>query len=163
MKIAVLSDIHDNIWQLEKVLDGIAKAQADVILCCGDLCAPFTLKQIADSFDGPVHLIFGNNDGDKWLLTTVAAKAGNVTLHDTFFETELDGREIAMVHFPDLARALAASDRYDVVVYGHNHTRAAERVGRTWLINPGEVMGRLGSSTYAIYDTETDEVDLFEA
>ena len=162
MKIAVLSDIHDNTWQLEKVLDGIAKVRAGVILCCGDLCAPFTLKQIAHSFDGPVHLVFGNNDGDKWLLTTVAAEAGNVTLHDTFFEAVLDACDVAMVHFPNLARALAASERYDVVFYGHDHTAAAERVGGTWLINPGEVMGRFGSSTYAIYDTQTDDVDLLE-
>ena len=46
MKIAVISDIHDNIWQLAKVLNGIAAAQVSVILCCGDLCSPFTLKQI---------------------------------------------------------------------------------------------------------------------
>jgi putative phosphoesterase len=162
MKIAVLSDIHDNIWQLEKILDGIAQAQADVLLCCGDLCAPFTLKQIAEGFNGPIHLVFGNNDGDKWLLTSVAAEAGNVTLHDTFFETQLDGRAVAMVHFPNLARSLAASDKYDVIFYGHNHTQAAERVGNTWLINPGEVMGRFGASTCAIYDTETDEVNPFE-
>lgn len=162
MKIAVVSDIHDNVWQLEKVLNGITEAQADVVLCCGDLCAPFTLKQIADGFSGPVHLVFGNNDGDKWLLTTVAAQAGNVTLHDTLFESVLGTCDVAMVHFPNVARALAASGRYDVVFYGHDHTAAAERVGETWLINPGEVMGRFGATTYAIYDTEADEVDLIE-
>lgn len=162
MRIAVISDIHDNIWQLAKALEGIAAVQPGVILCCGDLCSPFTLKQIADSTKGPVHLVFGNNDGDKWLLSKVAAKAGNVTLHDTFFEAEFDGRRVAMVHFPELARALAASDRFDVVFYGHDHERFAERVGQTWLVNPGEVMGRFGSSSYAVYDTATDEAAHFE-
>jgi putative phosphoesterase len=162
MKIAVISDIHDNIWQLEKVLNGIAATGADVLFCCGDLCAPFTLKQISEGFQGPVHLVFGNNDGDKWLITTIATKTGNVTLHDTFFETELGGRQVAMVHFPNLGKALAASDKFDIVFYGHNHTQAVERVGETWWVNPGEVMGRFGRSTYAVYDTKTDEVATFE-
>jgi len=45
MKIAVLSDIHDNIWKLEeglKSIENINDVQAMVF--CGDLCAPFTLK-----------------------------------------------------------------------------------------------------------------------
>lgn len=162
MKIAVISDIHDNIWQLAKVLDSIVAMKPGAILCCGDLCSPFTLKQIADSFRGPVHLVFGNNDGDKFLLSKVAAKADNVTLHDTFFEAEFDSRRVAMVHFPELGRALAASDRYAAVFYGHDHQRAAERVGETWLVNPGEVMGRFGPSTYAVYDTATHEAAHFE-
>jgi len=162
MKIAIISDIHDNIWRLEKALQGIAQAEASVLLCCGDLCAPFTLKQIAESFAGPIHLVFGNNDGDKWLLTTIAVKAGNVTLHDTFFESEIGGRKLAMVHFPAVGRALAAADKYDAVFYGHNHTQATERVGETWLVNPGEVMGRFGRATYAIFDTERDEITVYE-
>ena len=162
MKIAVLSDIHDNVWRLERALEGIAEAKADVLLCCGDLCAPFTLKQMAEGFDGPVHLIFGNNDGDKWLLTTVAAKVGNVTLHDTFFESEIGGKKLAMVHFPAVGSALAASDEYDAVFYGHNHTQSTERQGETWLVNPGEIMGRFGRSTFAVFDTELDEIAVYE-
>jgi putative phosphoesterase len=160
MRIAVLSDIHDNIWKLETLLSGLV--DADVLICCGDLCSPFTLRQIADGFQGPVHLVFGNNDGDKWLLTTVAHKAGHVTLHDTFFEAEWGGRSVATVHFPDLGRALAASNKYSVVLYGHDHKQITERIGKTWLVNPGEVMGRFGRSTYAIYDTETDQVEVRE-
>ena len=162
MKIAVISDIHDNIWRLERALLDIAGENCDVLLCCGDLCAPFSLKQIAEGFGGPVHVVFGNNDGDKWLLTTIAAKAGNVMLHDTFFESEIGGRKVAMVHFPTVGRALAASDKYDAVFYGHNHTQATERVGKTWLVNPGEIMGRFGRSTYAIFDVERDEISVYE-
>ena len=37
MKIAVLSDIHDNIWKLETLLVGL---EADVLVFCGNFCAP---------------------------------------------------------------------------------------------------------------------------
>jgi predicted phosphodiesterase len=34
-----------------------------------------------------------------------------------------------------------------------------EKVGDTLLINPGEVMGRFGKSTFAWYDTETNQAE----
>ena len=156
MKIAVLSDIHDNIWKLEEVLEGLGEAQE--LIFCGDFCAPFSLGMLAEGFRGPIHVVFGNNDGDKLLLSQVAAKAGNVTLHGEFAELELGGRKIAAIHYPAIAAGLAASGRYDLVCCGHSHKYEANRVGRTLLLNPGEVMGRFGLSTYAIYDTETGEV-----
>ncbi|TVR68836.1 MAG: YfcE family phosphodiesterase, partial [Spirochaetaceae bacterium] len=67
MTIAVLSDIHDNIWNLEKALVQVKDQRAEVLLFLGDFCAPFTLAQIAEGFSGPVHAIFGNNDGDTFL------------------------------------------------------------------------------------------------
>ena len=156
MKIAILSDIHDNIWKLEEVLKELGEAQE--LIFCGDFCAPFSLGMLAEGFRGPIHVVFGNNDGDKLLLSQVAAKAGNVTLHGEFAELELGGRTIAAIHYPAIAAGLAASGRYDLVCCGHSHEYEAKRVGRTMLLNPGEVMGRFGLSTYAIYDTETGEV-----
>ena len=156
MKIAILSDIHDNIWKLEEVLEGLGEAQE--LIFCGDFCAPFSLGMLAEGFRGPIHVVFGNNDGDKLLLSQVAAKAGNVTLHGEFAELELGGRKIAAIHYPAIAAGLAASGRYDLVCCGHSHKYEAKRVGRTILLNPGEVMGRFGLSTYAIYDTETGKV-----
>ena len=160
MIIAILSDIHDNIWKLEEVLQGLGGAEE--LIFCGDFCAPFTLKQIAASFPGSVHVVFGNNDGDKLFLSRVATQAGNVTLHGEFAELELGGRKIAASYYPAIAAGLAASDRYDLVCYGHSHRAAEERVGDTLLINPGEVMGRLGRSTYVLYDTNTGQAALQE-
>jgi len=92
----------------------------------------------------------------------VATQAGNVTLHGEFAELELGGRVIAATHYPAIAAGLAASDRYDLVCCGHSHRAAEERVGHTLLINPGEVMGRFGRSTYVLYDTHMGEATLRE-
>jgi len=160
MKIAILSDIHDNIWTLEEVLKQLNGT--DALLFCGDFCAPFTLAAIAEGFHGPVHVVFGNNDGDKWLLTKVANKAGNVTIHGAFASIDLGGRKIALTHYPEIAAGIAASGLYDLVCYGHNHTRRIERVGHCLKVNPGEVMGRFGVSSYAMYDTDTGEAEIVE-
>jgi len=162
MQVAVLSDIHDNIWKLEGVLERINGTGAEALIFCGDFCAPFTLKQIADGFAGPVHCVFGNNDGDKWFLTRVAAGADNVTLHGELAELTLGGRSIAANHYPHIAHGLAASRRYDAVFFGHSHERHLAQVENTLLLNPGEVMGRFGSSTYAVYDTQTGQATIGE-
>ena len=159
MKIAVLSDIHDNIWQLEKLLGSL---EADALICCGDFCAPFTLAQIAEGFGGPVHAVLGNNDGDPLHLARVAGRHKHVKLHGQFAELELGGRSVAITHYPDMGRALARGGTYDLVCYGHSHEPVVERGERTLLLNPGEVMGRLGPSTYALYDTDSGQAEIVE-
>jgi putative phosphoesterase len=155
MLIAILSDIHDNIWRLEKALPQIEQARAEALLFLGDFCVPFTLKQIADGFKGPIHVVFGNNDGDKLLLHKTAIEAGHVMLHGDFAELELGSKRIAMTHYPKIGAALAASGKYDLVCYGHDHRCHVSQAGSTLLINPGETMGRFGPSTWVLYDTET--------
>jgi len=160
MLIAVLSDIHDNIWKLEKALDQLG--QAEVLLFCGDFCAPFTLEMMAEGFQGPLFAVLGNNDGDVLLLSRIAAKAGNVTLHSLMGKVTLGDREITLIHYPALASSLASGGKYDAVFYGHTHRPQVEERGETLLINPGEVMGRFGRPTYALYDTVKGEITLRE-
>lgn len=161
MKIAVLSDAHDNIWSLERMLREIAQ-QPDVeaLIFCGDFCAPFTLQQIAEGFAGPVHVVFGNNDGDQLLLSHVAGRFERVRLHGIYAELEYGGRRIAVVHYPQVGRRLAQSAQFDLVCYGHDHTAKVEQVGESLLVNPGEVMGRFGQPSYGLYDTESGEFTL---
>jgi putative phosphoesterase len=153
MLITICSDIHDNIWKLADALPGMN--DGDLLIFCGDFCAPFTLAQLAEGFQGPVHVVWGNNDGDARLLSQVAAAAGNVTLHGELAELNVEGFKVAVNHYPEIAVNLAASGRYDLVCYGHDHTVKCERIGETWLVNPGEMMGRFGRSSYIIFDTST--------
>jgi putative phosphoesterase len=155
MKVAILSDVHDNIWKLAEVLEQVNGSGAEVLIFCGDLCAPFTLEQIGEGFGRPVHVVLGNNDGDPLFLARIASRFDHITLHGFFAYLELAGRRIAVNHYPPLALDQARSGQYDMVCHGHDHTANIERVGDTLLIDPGEVMGRLGTSTYALYDTTT--------
>ena len=159
MKIAILSDIHDNIWKLETLL---AHLEADVLIFCGDFCAPFTLAQIAEGFAGPIHVVFGNNDGDQFLLVRVSSKFPHVKLHGDFAELELDGRQVAVTHYPQIGQALARGGSYDLVCHGHSHERIIEQAGKTLRVNPGEVMGRFGLSTYALYDTARGQAEIVQ-
>jgi hypothetical protein len=158
--IAILSDVHDNIWKLTDLLQDIEEAGADTLIFCGDLCAPFTLKQIGETFAGPVHVVLGNNDGDVLLLSRIANGLDNVTLHGPFAYLEIEGRQVAVNHYPQIAHDQARSGQYDLVCYGHDHTATVEQQGDTMLVNPGEVMGRFGQSSYALYDPATGQAEL---
>ncbi|MFP3895437.1 MAG: metallophosphoesterase family protein [Anaerolineales bacterium] len=158
MLVGVISDIHDNIWALNDVLDALNDCEA--LLCLGDLCAPFTMTAIEQGFDGPIHLVWGNNDGDKVAITESIPESGDVTIHGILGEVVLDGRSIAMTHYPQIAQALATNGRYDLVCCGHSHEEEQTRMGETLVLNPGEVMGRFGTHSFALYDTETGKTEI---
>ncbi|MDA0337044.1 MAG: YfcE family phosphodiesterase [bacterium] len=158
MIIAVCSDIHDNIWALERALPGMA--EADVLMFCGDFCAPFTLVQLAEGAAGrPLHIVWGNNDGDRRLLTQQAQRFEQIVLHGDTAQIELAGLRVGVNHYPDIALGLADSGQFDLVCYGHDHVAHVEHrthhSGSCLLLNPGEIMGRLGSRTFCLVDTAT--------
>ncbi len=154
-RIAIMSDSHDNIWNLALALDQIREANADMLLHCGDFVAPFIMPQLGEGFTGPIHGVLGNNDGDPRLIAQQAAQWDHLTIHGQFVELEIDGCRIAMNHYPEIAHPLAESGRYDLVCYGHNHLQNWEQVNQCHLINPGEIMGRLGVPSWGLFDTTT--------
>ena len=162
MRLAILSDIHDNVWKLAAALRAIHSA--DELICCGDLCSPFIVHQLARGFAGPIHIVFGNNDGDLYRITANAGLYDHVKIHGEFLRCELAGKRIAVNHYDNIGRVLAASGEFDLVCFGHNHVHEIARMGRTLAINPGPIMGAKfapdGSpvdvdSTFVIYDTAT--------
>ncbi len=85
-------------------------------------------------------------------------------IYDELIELEADGMKIAVTHGTNevLVRALAHSRLYDVVVVGHTHHYEIQEVGRTVLVNPGEVCGYVtgGVKSVALLDTRKREVQI---
>lgn len=170
MRIAILSDIHDNVWKLATALEKLRGV--DALLCCGDLCSPFVVHQLARGFSGPIEIVFGNNDGDLYRITANAAKYSHVRVHGELFRGEFDGKKFAMNHYDGIGRAIATSGEYDVVCFGHNHIYEVGQKGPTLIVNPGPIMGaaigadgswRDVASTWVVYDTGSGTAERFEA
>jgi len=169
MRIAILSDIHDNVWKLAAALTAVG--DADALLCCGDLCSPFVVHQLGRGFAGPIHIVFGNNDGDLFRIGANARHYPNIHLHGELFRGEFDGQSFAMNHYDGIAQTLAAANEFDVVCYGHNHLFDLRRIGRTLAINPGAIMGAVFApdgartdvpATFVMYETRTGDAAQFE-
>ncbi|OGF26535.1 hypothetical protein A2477_00320 [Candidatus Falkowbacteria bacterium RIFOXYC2_FULL_47_12] len=160
MKIAIISDTHDNVPNLEKALVWMNKNNIEQIIHCGDLCAPSMIKEIlAPSFVGQIHMVFGNVE-DRELMPKVAGQFKNVRHYGDQGEIEIDNKKIAFVHFPREAKELAQSGNYDFVFYGHTHKPWTEKVGKTELLNPGTLAGMFQKATFAVWDTKTGELEL---
>ena len=160
MTVAILSDIHDNIWKLE---DGLKHcADADHLIFCGDFCSPFSLEQMGRNFSNSIHAVFGNNDGDRFLLTKVANKFPHFNLYGEIAKIEIAGLKMVINHYPDIAYEIAENTNYDVVFYGHNHKMDIKRIKDTQVINPGEIMGRFGKSTIVLMNCLTRKTRVIE-
>ncbi len=165
MLIAVLSDIHDHLPNLRTALARIATRTDQsgrpvaALLCCGDLNSPFVVGELATGFSGPITIVFGNNDGDRFRITANAAAMPNVTIAGETAILDLERRRVFMHHFDDVGAIVAGAGQHDLVCYGHNHEYLLRRgADSTVELNPGAIMGwRPGHGevppSFALYDT----------
>lgn len=154
MQIAIISDIHNNEINLEKVLRFCATQKITTLICCGDLAAKETLDLLNDNFSGEIYLAFGNMDNDHLRDFEFSKKYRNTQIFKNFGEIKLAEKSIAFVHFPDVARKLSESGKYNFVFYGHTHKPWTEKIGNCTMLNPGNVAGDIYPPTFATWDTE---------
>ena len=157
MRIGVLADTHDRMDTLRNALDQFEARGVEVVLHAGDYVAPFVSRACTGR---PFSLwgVFGNNDGERVGLVKALGAVG-AEIVGSWGEIELAGRKILVMHEPRELDAIAASGRFDLIVYGHTHEWDL-REGKTTVLNPGEACGWLeGEATAAVVDLETMRVE----
>jgi len=186
MKIAIISDIHNNIPNLTKVLSYCRENEIEKIICCGDLASIETLDYLNDNFTGEIFYTFGNMDNDflknyPFEKTDSSTSLGmtyaykNTKIFKDFGEAEIDvlqGVElpigsstpnkikIAFVHFPKKARELCETGKYDFVFHGHTHKPWQEKINNCMLLNPGNVGNQIYPPTFAVWNTSDNLFEL---
>ncbi len=163
MKIAIISDSHDNLPNIYKAIEYLGKQNIEHMIHCGDVCAPAVLREFGEKFKGEIHVCFGNVDGDQKKDREIAAGLSNITIHGDQGEVELDGLKLGFIHYPDKAREMAqdsGEENFDFVFYGHDHKAWEEKVGQTTLLNPGTLAGLFAKPTFAILDTENKTAEM---
>jgi len=109
-----------------------------------------------------------------------SCKYKNTLIFKNHGEIKIAGKSIAFVHYPDIAKKLAESGKYDFVFYGHTHkpwssfvsTDAKamadkktsedkeENINGCLMLNPGNVANELYPPTFAVWKTENDKFEL---
>ena len=159
MKIAIISDTHDNLPNLARAAAWIKKEKIKLIIHCGDVSNEELLKEGLSEFRGRIYLSRGNCDiGDF-------KSVPKLKIFDDFGELKLVNKKIAFSHFPKTAEDLSKTGKYDAVFYGHSHKPWIETLERgsgqkTQLANPGNLAGVFCKATFAIFDTKTDKLEL---
>lgn len=149
MKLAIISDIHDNLQYLTSCITYCKKQKIEIVLCCGDITNNETVKKLGD-FKIPVYTIRGNADiFDDKVISTVSL----VHYLGRTGEVVLDNKKIGLCHEPFFFNDLLPNG-YDVIFYGHTHKPWIETKEKTHIINPGALNGMPSSSTFAVWDTK---------
>jgi putative phosphoesterase len=154
MNIAIISDIHDNLPNLQKVLDYCAKNSVEKLICCGDLATLETLDFLNDNFAGEIFFAFGNMDaGHIADYPFKGAHYKHTEIFPDFGHVEIAQKKLAFVHFPEVARQLCESGKYDFVFHGHTHKPWTQVLGKCTLLNPGNVANQMYAPTFAVWNT----------
>ncbi|MFW9902416.1 MAG: metallophosphoesterase [Candidatus Thorarchaeota archaeon] len=169
MRIAVLSDTHDNIQNITKAVSIINKSNIDALIHCGDYVAPFVKRwfdKLDDSIKKNFYGVFGNNDGDKLFLTQNLGQICEFAENGNEMILELGGKRIFVCHMPrqKTIDALANSGSFDIILTGHTHTLSNKKLDNgSLVVNPGELCGYLtGRATFVIIDTDKMESEIIE-
>lgn len=155
MKIAIISDTHDRLDNIEKALKYINEQKAEVLVHAGDLAHSETLEYVCKKFHGEIYYIGGNADIDVEEIHGLTRIYNMLKTYTENAELKIGGLNIAVTHKPSDANKLAATGKYDLVIHGHDHKPWQSFVGKCEVLNPGNLADTRFPATFALYDTET--------
>ncbi|AEH50899.1 metallophosphoesterase [Pseudothermotoga thermarum] len=154
----VVSDTHDNLVNIRKIVSEAKRRGVTHIFHCGDIISPFALKELLIA-EVDFHGVFGNNDGEILLLTQ--RSSGRVRKGPA--EIIVDGHKILLMHEPVALEALLEANVYDFIFYGHTHKLDVRRSTKTILINPGDASGYLADKSTAVFiDPSKKDIEVYE-
>ncbi len=159
MMIAIISDIHDNVANLEKCLSWCLKNDIEKLVACGDMANIDTIAYLSANFPGEIYLIDGNAElyGERELEPfTNIIYSGEIGLR------EIGGLRIGFCHQPEKIKKVfkLAQTAPDFIFYGHTHKPWLERDGDTTIANPGNLAGIIHQATFAVLDCQYKKLDL---
>ena len=173
MKLGLISDTHDRLPTFRRALELFRRLEVDAVFHAGDLVAPFAARLLTPAAGvlpkavaaDHVHVIYGNNDGERAGLKKVLPQIADGPRHTSLSVAGFPGREpgvcrVAVAHYfdwfseEDLASA-------DLLISGHDHQAKIQtqtHAGREVLwVNPGECCGWVtGRCTVAVATIDAD-------
>ena len=162
MKIAIMTDSHENWDNLKRAIKISNDHHCNYLLFAGDLISPQGID-ILSTFKGDVKIVWGNNENEKIGIIEKSNLYSNVGVFGEIYEETIDNTRIFMNHYPKVSYLAAKSNDYDLCIYGHTHKLSNEFIDNCLLVNPGEIQGhKSNSATFMIYDTQKKNVEVID-
>lgn len=140
MNIAIMSDTHDNTPAIVWIIEYLNEHKIQVALHGGDMINPGILYRFRDHYQGHLHFVFGNNDGERVIAERKSNLSKNLTCHLEEMRLEIARKKIFMNHYSSLSESIARSGEFDVCVGGHDHEYRVITHGKSLFINPGNTV-----------------------
>lgn len=150
-KLAVISDVHDNLANLAKALTYIKNNKIDFLICTGDLQSLEAWQEL-NQLDMPIFAAKGNADD-----TLDLNQLKNLKIWQSFGEIELNGKKILFSHYPEIIKKILDQkpNYYHLALHGHTHQPWEEIYQGSKILNAGNVANIRYNPTFAIIDLDT--------
>lgn len=142
MLVGVVSDTHNNIKNIEKIIYLFNDEQVDLVIHTGDISKASTLE-IFSSLNCPLVGVFGNNDRIEEGLIEVCKKY-NFNFQEPPLSFSLKNKKVAVFHEPELIELYIEEHQdIDLILHGHTHRYKEEITDGIVYFNPGESAGSI--------------------
>ncbi|MEN8158581.1 MAG: YfcE family phosphodiesterase [Myxococcota bacterium] len=157
MRIGVVSDTHNHVRNVSRIVELFNVAGVDRVIHTGDITQARTLA-IFGALEAPLVGVFGNNDVERAALEATATEL-EMRIEEPPLSLQWSGRQILVVHDPHVLQEGVVAT-HDVVLHGHTHRPVHERRAGALVFNPGECAGWLpGHNTVGLLELESLEVE----
>ena len=155
MQIGVVSDTHNNLKNIEKIISLFNREKVSSVVHTGDISNAKSLEKFK-ALNCRLTGVFGNNDRDELSLKEFAEENDFLFQEPPVVFDEAN-KQIAIFHEPDLIESfLKRNNNIDIVLHGHTHRYRMQHIGNTLVFNPGESAGMIeGSNAIGIVDLKT--------
>ena len=130
MMIGVISDTHNNIKNIDKIISLFNNEKVDLVIHTGDITKAETLKRFS-LLNCPLTGVFGNNDRSEVGLQEVCEE-NNFKFQEPPLSLKLDEKRVVVFHEPDLINEyLKDHSEVDIILHGHTHRYREEMIKDT--------------------------------
>ena len=152
MRIGVVSDTHNNLKNIDKIITLFNQENLELVIHTGDITSAQTLERFSN-LNCFLYGAYGNNDRHEKGLQEVAEKY-NFKILEPPHEISKGGKNIAIFHEPEEINCFLDENKHiDIVLHGHTHRYREEMKDSTLIFNPGESAGMLkGKNAIGIID-----------
>lgn len=160
MKIGVVSDTHNNLKNVRKIVELFNANRVERVIHTGDISQAKTLDALAE-LDAPLWGVFGNNDQERDSLLSGCIKHG-FQFQDPPLVLDWHNRQIIVVHDP-LEFDGHLHLHHELALHGHTHRHRDELEGQTRFFNPGECAGHMrGLNQVGIVDLKNLNTEILK-
>jgi len=152
MRIGVVSDTHNNLKNVRRIVEIFNEQGVDRVIHTGDISQAKTLDVFA-ALNAPLFGFFGNNDQEREDLEDAIARHG-FTFQDPPLHLNWASRTIIVVHDP--LEFDGHLSQQDLALHGHTHRYRLEQESAQTIFNPGECAGMMqGRNAIGVVDLES--------
>ena len=161
MRIGIVSDTHNNLKNVGKIVELFNEAGVHRVIHTGDITQAKTLDVFAH-LNMPLHGVYGNNDEGEMHSLVERATAHGFDFRDPPYEFTWHERSIIVAHDPlELEGRVHA--QHNLVLHGHTHLYRHERDGHQLTFNPGECAGHMkGFNAIGVVDLVSLETEILK-